>query len=51
MCFPYIKCNFVAKTWTRAVDSGLYFYFYTVFICLAGVAVGFDYFSVLRPLQ
>ncbi len=33
MFFPYIiKCNFVAKTWTRSVDFILLF---NVFICLA----------------
>ncbi len=49
MCFPYIiKCNFVAKTWTRSVDFILLF---TVFICLASVVVGFGYFSVVRLLK
>ncbi len=49
MCFPYIiKCNFVAKTWTRSVDLILLF---TVFICLASVVVGFDYLSVVKPLK
>ncbi len=40
--------NVVAKTWTRSVDFMLLF---TVFICLAGVVVGFGYFSVVRPLK
>ncbi len=49
MCFPYIiKCNFVAKTWTRSVDCILLF---TVFICLASVLVGFGNFSVVRRLK
>ncbi len=48
MCSPYIKLNFVAKTWTRSVDFILLF---TVFICLASVVVGFCYFSVVRPLK
>ncbi len=46
MCFPYIiKCNFVAKTWTKSVDFILLF---NVFICLASVVVGFGYFYVVR---
>ncbi len=49
MCFPYIiKCNFVAKTWTRFVEFILLF---NVFIYLASVVVGFGYFSVVRPLK
>ncbi len=48
MCFRYIiKLNFVAKTWTRSVDFILLF---AVFICLAGVVVGFGYFSVVNHL-
>ncbi len=45
MCFPYIKKrNFVAKTRSTRI-------LFNVFICLASVFVGFDYFSVVRPLK
>ncbi len=43
-----IKHNFVAQTWTRDVDFILVF---IVFICLASVIVGFDYFSVVSLLK
>ncbi len=49
MCFPYIiKCNFVAKTWTRSVDFILLF---TVFICLASVVVGFWLFFCCKTFE
>ncbi len=49
MCFLYIiKCNFVAKTWTRSVNVILLF---TIFICLASIVVGFGGYSVIRPLK
>ncbi len=43
MCFPYIiKHNFVAK---HGQELSI------LCICLASVIVGFDYFSVVRPLK
>ncbi len=50
MCFPYIiKRNFVKKYGQEL--SILYFCLLYLFICLASVIMGFDYFSVVRPLK
>ncbi len=48
MCFPYIKRNFVVKTW---IESVVFILLFTIFICLASVVVGFGYFAVVRPLK
>ncbi len=49
MCFPYIiKHNFVAK---HGQELSILSFLFTVCICLASVIVGFDYFSVVRPLK
>ncbi len=44
MCFPYIKRNFVAKTWIWSI---VFIILFTIFICLASVIVGFGSFAVL----
>ncbi len=43
MCFPYIKRNFVAKTWKLSV----FILLFTIFICLASVVVSLGSFAVL----